>query len=300
MVDLTVCVGSLKLPNPVILASGTCGYGVELAKFGDVSVFGAVTVKGLSLKPHVGNATPRVVETASGVVNSIGLENIGIESFLSEKLPELCELNPRVIVNFWGGTIEECFEVASLIGGEPKILAGELNISCPNVERGGAHFVADGEHLGDLIGGCKSRLGSKPLIVKLPPNVLDMAGLARFVDDKGADAVSAINTVPAMVIDWRTKEPVLGGQSGGLSGPCIKPVAIKAVYEIAHRTDVPVIGVGGISCAEDILEFLAAGASAVEVGTLVMTDPERAFGLVAELSKVLDDFGVPSLDEYLS
>ncbi len=300
MVDLSVRVGSIELPNPIILASGTCGYGVELARFGDISVFGAIAVKGLSLEPHEGNPAPRVVETTGGIVNSIGLENIGIERFLTEKLPELYELNPRVIVNFWGRTIEECFEVAAALGSEPRVVAAELNISCPNIQRGGVHFVADGDHLGDLISGCKSRLGDKPLVVKLPPNVLDIADLARFVDDKGADVVSAINTIPAMVIDWRTGKPLLGARFGGLSGPCIKPVAVKAVYEIAHRTGIPVIGVGGIFCAEDVLEFLAAGAGAVEIGTLVMVDPERAFGLPTELAGALASIGVSSVGEYLS
>lgn len=298
MADLSVRVGTLALPNPVILASGTCGYGLELARFGDISIFGAITVKGLSLKPHEGNPTPRIIETPCGVINSIGLENIGIERFLSEKLQDLYELNPRIIVNFWGTTVEDCFEVASCIGKEPKIFAAELNISCPNIKRGGVQFVADGELLGALIEGVKTRLGEKPLIVKLPPNVLDIVGLAKFAAQHGADILSAINTIPAMAIDWKTKKPLLGAESGGLSGPCIKPVAIKVIYDIAKKTNIPLIGVGGINCAEDILEFLAAGAKAVELGTLVMVDPERAFKLVSELDELLDANGIKSISQY--
>lgn len=298
MADLSVRVGRLVLPNPVILASGTCGYGLELTRFGDISIFGAITVKGLSLRPHDGNPAPRIVETACGIINSIGLENIGIERFLREKLDDLYKLNPRIIINFWGTTVEDCFEVANYLGSEPKISAAELNISCPNVKRGGVQFVADGELLGDLIYGVKVRLGEKPLIVKLPPNVLDIVGLAKFVVQHGADILSAINTIPAMMIDWRTKKPVLGAESGGLSGPCIKSVAIKVIYDLARRMDVPLIGVGGISSAEDILEFLAAGAKAVEVGTLVMIDPERAFLLISELEKILDASGIQSIEQY--
>jgi len=300
MADLSVRIGSLVLSNPIILASGTCGYGLELVQLGDISTFGAVTVKGLSLRPHDGNPPPRIVETASGAINSIGLENIGIEKFLNEKLVELYELNPRIIVNFWGTIVEECFEVASAIGKEPKIMAAELNVSCPNIKRGGVHFVADGELLGDLIDGVKTRLSDKPLIVKLPPNVLDIVGLAKFLAQHGADILSAINTIPAMLIDWRTKKPVLGAKSGGLSGPCIKPVAIRVVYNVVLRTNIPVIGVGGVMSAEDVLEFLAAGAKAVEVGTLVMTDPERVFALVSELNQLMDKNGIKSITEYQS
>ena len=274
-VNLSVSVGGLQLKNPVMTASGTFGYGEEYAEFFDLSGLGAVVVKGLSISPKEGNPPPRIIETASGMLNAIGLQNIGIERFVAEKIPFLRTYDTKVIVNFFGDSVEEYVAAAERLSSVEGIHGLEMNISCPNKQEGWCIFGTDARVTGQVVQAVRNAT-RLPLIVKLSPNVTDIAQIARAAEDAGADALSLINTLTGMVIDVRTKKPRLANRTGGLSGPAIKPVAVRMVYEVFRAVKIPLIGMGGIMNAEDALEFIFAGATAVAVGTASFIHPTAA------------------------
>ena len=264
-VDLTVHLGRLLLKNPIATASGTFGYGLEFAEFVDLASLGAISVKGLSLRPCLGNPPPRICETDAGMLNAIGLQNVGVEEFLGEKLPKLHEAGATVIANVWGDTEAEYRAVVERIGDDPRVAAVELNVSCPNVVKGGMVFGNDPSALGALVAAVRpaTRL---PLVVKLSPNVTDVVAAARAAVDGGADVLSLINTLVGLSIDIETREPKIGFTTGGLSGPAIRPVAVRMVWEVRRALPhVPIFGIGGIETAEHVVEFLIAGANA-EIG----------------------------------
>ena len=272
-VDLTVDLGKLVLNNPVIAASGTFGYGLEYTEFLDLNDLGGFSTKGLSLKPKVGNPVPRVIETASGMLNAIGLENIGLDAFLSQKLPLLKMYKTRIIVNFFGETIQQYEEMALALSKEERIDALEMNVSCPNVEEGGLQFSSDPEILRQVVDSVR-KVTDKFLIVKLSPNVTDITTLAKAAEDAGADALSVCNTFVGMKVNLEAGKPYLANRTGGLSGPAIKPLALHMVYETARAVKIPIIGIGGISNSDDAIEFLMAGAKALQIGTANYVDPK--------------------------
>jgi dihydroorotate dehydrogenase (NAD+) catalytic subunit len=284
--DLGVRIGALELPNPVLLASGTCGYGVEMAPYGDISRLGAIVVKGLSLEPSPGNPPPRVVETPSGMLNSIGLENIGLEAFLRDKLPKLRRVGARVIVNFYGGCRSDYRELAARLDGVEGIHALEMNISCPNVERGGLLIGQEPLEVSKVV--AEVRAATRlPLLVKLTPNVTDVRLTARAAAEAGADALTLINTLQGMAIDVETRKPALARVIGGLSGPAIRPVAVRMVWQVRQALAIPIIGCGGVWTARDALEFLIAGATAVQLGTVNFTHPGRWLEVLAGIEEYL-------------
>ena len=264
--SLNVNIGGVELKNPVMTASGTFGYGKEFDELFDLGRLGAIVVKGLSLLPAPGNPPPRIIETPCGMLNAIGLENIGIEAFVKYKLPFLKQFSTPVVVNIYGKTIEEYAELAARIDGLDDVAAIEVNISCPNVKAGGVAFGVDPHAAAAVVKSVRKRT-SKSLMVKLSPNVTDIADIARSAEGAGADSVSLINTITGMMIDIEKRKPVLANITGGLSGPAIKPVALRMVWQVAGAVKIPVIGIGGIMTAEDALAFIIAGATAVQVGT---------------------------------
>ncbi len=264
--DLRVSIGGLKLRNPVMTASGTFGYGDEYAEFVDLNRLGAIVVKGLSLRPRQGNPPPRIVETPAGMLNAIGLQNIGINAFIKKKLPFLRQLRTPVIANFFGDSIGEYVRAAEKLDNTDGIHALEMNISCPNKQAGWSIFGTDPKVTFKVVTEVRQAV-DKPLIVKLSPNVTDISIMARAAEDAGADAISAINTITGMVIDIKSRKPRLANTTGGLSGPAIRPVAVRMVWECYRAVSIPVIGMGGIVSAEDAVEFMLAGAAAVAVGT---------------------------------
>ena len=261
----------IYMNTPVLTASGTFGFGEEFAEFVDLSRLGGVMVKGTTLKPRRGNEGVRITETPMGMLNCIGLENPGVEVFLQETLPRLANYNMNVIVNISGSTVEEYGILAEMLD-VPGVAAIELNVSCPNVKEGGIVFGTDPKAAAAVVKEAKAHT-KKPVILKLSPNVTDIVTMAKAVEDAGADIISLINTLLGMEINIHTQKPTLGNVTGGLSGPCVKPVALRMVYQVAKAVSVPLIGMGGISCAEDAIEFLLAGASAVAVGTANFNDP---------------------------
>ncbi len=273
--NLSVSIGSLKLKNPVMTASGTFGYGEEYAEFIDLGRLGAVVVKGLSLSPKEGNPPPRIVETAAGMLNAIGLQNIGIERFISEKIPFLKTYDTAVIVNFFGDSVEEYVLAAEKLSSVKGVHGLEMNISCPNKQAGWCVFGTDPKVTREVVSAVRKKT-SLPLIVKLSPNVTDIGLMARAAEEAGADAVSVINTITGMAVDARTRRPKLANITGGLSGPAIKPIALRMVYEVYKSVRIPIIGMGGIMSGEDAVEFLLAGATAVAVGTANFVRPTAA------------------------
>jgi dihydroorotate dehydrogenase (NAD+) catalytic subunit len=271
-VDLSVRIGSLVLKNPLMTASGCFGYGLEYADIVDLSSLGAVVVKGLFLKEREGHPPPRIVETPSGMLNAIGLQGIGVHRFIREKMPELRRRGAVVVVNVCGSSIDEYVEVSRILSDVEGVAALELNISCPNISEGGIQFGCNLASTGEVISAVR-KATRLPLIPKLTPNVTSVASFARAAEDSGADAVSLVNTFLAMVIDVETRRPALSNVMGGLSGPAIRPIAVRMVYECAQQVRIPVIGMGGIASARDALEFLIAGAAAVQVGTSSFVDP---------------------------
>src|SRR5579863_10087263 len=272
MADLSVRLGSLTLANPVIAASGCFGYGLEYAPSVNLAALGGVAVKGLFLKEREGHPPPRIVETPAGMLNAIGLQGIGVHRFVAERLPELRRLGATVIVNVCGSTIDEYCEVARVLSDAEGVAALELNISCPNIKEGGIQFGCSltGTH---AVVAAVRKVTSLPLFPKLTPNVTDVASFARAAEDAGADAVSLVNTFLAMVIDVETRRPKISNVVGGLSGPAIRPIAVRMVYECRQAVKIPIIGMGGIADARDVVEFLIAGANAVQVGTANFVDP---------------------------
>ena len=270
--DLTVDLGKLVLDNPVIASSGTFGYGLEFTDFLDLNDLGGFSTKGLSINPKIGNPVPRVIETSSGMLNAIGLENIGLQVFLSDKLPQLKNYKTRIIVNFFGDTVQQYVEMASALSKEERIDALEMNVSCPNVEEGGLQFSSDPTVLRQVVEATR-KATDKFLIVKLSPNVTDITVLARAAEDAGADALSVCNTFVGMKLDLESGKPYLANRTGGLSGPAIKPLALNLVYQTVRAVKIPVIGIGGIASSEDALEFLMVGAKAIQIGTANYIDP---------------------------
>lgn len=272
----------LTLANPFINASGTFGYGVEYADFVDVARLGGVSVKGISLQPRPGNLPPRTAETPAGMLNSIGLANIGIDAFIDDTMPRLRELGVTVIVNIFATSIEDFVELGRRCDEVAGIAALELNISCPNVHAGGMHFGVSGEAAGEVTTAVRATTGL-PLMVKLSPEAGDICAVARAVEAAGADIITMINTIRGMVIDVEHRRPMLGRKTGGMSGPALKPLALRMVYEVYQQVDIPIIGMGGISCLRDVLEFLMAGAAAIQVGTANYAEPGISLRLAAEL-----------------
>ncbi len=289
--DLKVRIGALELPNPVMLASGTCGYGLEMMPHGDIAALGAVVVKGLSLRPSPGNPPPRIVETPSGMLNSIGLENIGLAAFLAEKLPKLRRIGARVIVNFYGGCTDDYRELAARLDGIEGVHGLEMNISCPNVKRGG---VLIGQEPSEVHRAVTAVRGATklPLLVKLTPNVTDVRLTARAAAEAGADGLTLINTLQGMAVDVETRRPALARVVGGLSGPAIRPVAVRMVWQVRQVLTIPIVGCGGVWTARDALEFIIAGATAVQLGTVNFTHPGRWAEVIAGIDSYLVRHGV--------
>lgn len=295
MVDLKARLGPLELRTPVIAASGTFGFGEEYSCIMKLDCLGALVVKGLTLKPRPGNAPPRLVETPAGLLNAIGLENPGLDAFLARELPRLREQGVPVIVNISGETEDEYVVLATELSGAEGIVALELNVSCPNVEKGGLLFGTSPYSLQKLVMRVRETCKT-PLIVKLSPNVTDIVELAQAAQQGGADILSLINTLRGMVIDIHTMRPVLGNVSGGLSGPAIRPVAVRMVYEVFRHVHIPIIGMGGIMQLEDVIQFILAGANAVAVGTGNFVDPLTIPQLVSSLNSYLEEKGYDSLE----
>ena len=299
--DLSVKLGPLELANPVMTASGTFGYGSEYEEFFDPSILGAVVVKGVAPKPVHGNPTPRVAEVTSGMINAIGLQGPGIEKFLHDDhyLPWLRKNNCKTIVNIWGKSVDDYRYVAERLDADSDgIAALEINVSCPNVKEGGISFSSDTAAMGKVIAAVRSAT-KLPLITKLSPNVRSMPEFARAAAANGSDIVSMINTIPAMAIDIETRRPKIANITGGLSGPAVKPVAVKMVYETARAVDIPIIGMGGIFSGEDAVEFLLAGASAIAVGTAIFADPLAPVKVLNGISAYLERHGCKSVTEII-
>jgi dihydroorotate dehydrogenase (NAD+) catalytic subunit len=284
--DLGVTVCGIALRNPVLAASGTFAYGVEFEKLVDLDALGGLVVKGLSREPIEGNVPPRVYESEGGMINSIGLQNIGVRAFVKEKLPALARLRTAVFANVFGNCVEDYLEVLRVLNDHEGLAGYELNVSCPNTAHGGIYFSSDPELLSEVVAAAK-RVTTRPLIVKLSPNVSEIEPLARAAEANGADALSLVNTFISLAIDARTRRPRIGAGFGGLSGPAIKPIALRLVYQAARAVKIPVIGLGGIASGEDAAEFLIAGASAVEVGTATFWDPRSPVRIAGELSAFL-------------
>jgi dihydroorotate dehydrogenase (NAD+) catalytic subunit len=265
-------IAGLKLKNPVMTASGTFGYGEEYSDYVDLNRLGGIVVKGLSLKPRPGNPPPRIMETSSGMLNAVGLQNVGVDVFIDEKLPFLRRYDVAVIANIYGESYKEYAQVAGKLSRAEGVHAIEINVSCPNVKKGGLSFGSDPKAAAEVTRRVKAET-HLPVIVKLTPNVTDIASIALSVENAGADAVSLINTITGMSIDLRTRTPHLKNITGGLSGPAIKPVALRMVWQVAQKVSIPVIGIGGIMTAEDALEFMIAGAKAVQIGTASFINP---------------------------
>ncbi len=296
--DLEIKIGGLVLKNPVLTASGTFGYGREFASLVDPADLGAVVVKGISLEPRSGNPPPRIVETPCGMLNAIGLENVGVEKFVSEKLPFLRENGVCVIVNILGDSVEEYGRLAEILDNAPGIHAIEVNISCPNVKQGGVAFGLDPEAARAVTAEVRKKC-SLPVIIKLSPNVTDITSIARAAEDGGADGVSLINTLQGMAIDIQTRKPRLANVIGGLSGPAIRPVALRMVWQTAKAVSVPVLGVGGITTPEDALEFLIAGASAVQIGTGNFINPRATIQVIEGIEKYLIEHDMNSIHDLI-
>ncbi|MEW6609348.1 MAG: dihydroorotate dehydrogenase [bacterium] len=282
--DLTVNIASIKMKNPVMVASGTFGYGEEYAQLIDLNKLGAIVSKGITLAPRQGNPPPRIVETPCGMLNAIGLENVGVEKFIKEKLPYLRQFDTPLIANIAGKTVEEYVELARRLDGLVDGL--EINISCPNVAKGGLEFGQDASLTYQVVSNVR-QVSKVPLITKLSPNVTDIKVIARAAEDAGTDAISLINTILGMAIDVNTRKPVLANITGGLSGPAIKPIALRMVFEVAKVVHVPIIGQGGIMNTTDALEFIIAGATAVAVGTANFVDPQLPLKIIAGIENYL-------------
>ena len=296
--DMSVEIAGIKLRNPVMPASGTFGYGEEYTPFIDMEKIGAIVTKGLSLKPKAGNPTPRIAETVSGMLNAIGLQNVGIDAFIQHKMPFLRTVNTPVIANFFGNTLEEYGEVAKRLNDIPEIAAGELNISCPNVKQGGIVFGTDPKAASEVVALVRKNL-QKPLIVKLTPNVTDITVVARAVEEAGADAIACINTLTGMSVDVNTRKPRIANITGGLSGPAIRPVAVRMVHQVVQTVSVPVIGIGGIVKAMDALEFLIVGAKAVQVGTANFVDPTAMISIIEGIEEFLIAEGIDDIHDLI-
>ncbi len=296
--SLAVDIAGIQLRNPVMPASGTFGYGEEFDPYLDLAGIGAIVTKGLSLNPKAGNPTPRIAETCGGMLNAIGLQNVGIDAFIEKKLPFLRSIDTPVIVNFFGNTLDEYGQVAEKLADLPEVAGLELNISCPNVKKGGIVFGTDPRAASEVVSLVRSK-SSKPLIVKLTPNVTDITVIARAAEEAGADAICCINTLTGMSVDVKNRRPRLANRTGGLSGPAVRPVAVRMVHQVVQAVSVPVIGVGGIATAHDALEFLIVGATAVQVGTANFVDPRAMLDVVEGLSAFCVEEGIRDIREVI-
>lgn len=294
----SVKIGNLNLKNPVLTASGTFGYGLEYSQFFDLSLLGGIVVKGISLLPKQGNPPPRIYETPCGMLNSIGLQNIGLEAFLKEKLPILKRFNTTIIVNFFGENLDEYVELAALLDKTEGVHALEMNVSCPNKHSEWRKMGLEPQLLRKAVKEVRA-VTRKTLIVKLSPQVTDIGEMARICEDEGADAISLINTIPAMVIDIKTRKSVIGNPIGGLSGPAIRPVAVRMVWEATRAVKIPVIGIGGITSAEDALQFLIAGARAIAIGTANFINPLCAVEVIEGIKRFLIEEGLDDINEII-
>ena len=288
---------TLRLKNPVMTASGTFGYGAEFAPYGDLTQLGGIVVKGLSLQPREGNPCPRIAETTGGMLNAVGLQNDGVETFCKRKLPHLPWRELPVVANLYATSPEEFGDLAARLDEEEGIAALEVNVSCPNVKEGGILFGQDPDLAAAVTRAVRDKAPHKPVIVKLSPNVTDITRMAKAVEAAGADMLSCITTLSGMAVDVATRRPRLANVIGGLSGPAIKPVALRCVWQTARAVSIPVIGIGGIVCAEDVLEFILVGAHAVQIGTGNFLSPDCAFSIVSELPAACARLGVSSLEE---
>ena len=295
MADLRVEVAGVSFQNPVIPASGAFGFGREYEKFYPLSELGGISVKGMTLNPKDGNPAPRIAETPMGMLNSVGLQNPGIDAFLQKELPELSQKGTRIIANVAGSTVEDCVEMIRRIEGTAVDMI-ELNISCPNVKQGGAAFGTSCESAAGITAAVR-RATTKPLMVKLSPNVTSITDIAKAVEAEGADALSLINTLLGMKIDINTRRPVLKNNVGGMSGPAVFPIAVRMVWQVANAVKIPVIGMGGISSGEDAIEMIMAGASAVQVGAAIFTDPYAPVRIIKGMNDWLDTHGIASVTE---
>ncbi|QSV45242.1 dihydroorotate dehydrogenase [Geobacter benzoatilyticus] len=296
--DLSVEIAGIKLRNPVMTASGTFGYGEEFAEYVNLEKIGAIITKGLSIKPKAGNPTPRIQETTGGMLNAIGLQNVGIDAFIEKKVPFLRTVDTPAIVNFFGNTLEEYAELAGRLDTIPEVAGVEINISCPNVKHGGIVFGTDPKAAYSVVKAVREAT-IKPVIVKLSPNVTDIVEMAWACVDAEADALSLINTLTGMAVDLKTRRPVLANVTGGLSGPAVKPVALRMVWQVANAVKVPVIGIGGIMTGTDALEFMLAGASAVQVGTANFLDPAASERIAREMEQYLVENGISDVKELI-
>ena len=296
--NLSTSIGPLELANPVLLASGTCGYGAELSDLLDLNSLGGIVVKGISLEPRAGNPPPRVMETPCGLLNAIGLENVGVDAFVEKKLPWLRKQeDTRVIVNILGNSVADYAEIAGRLDGVSGIDALEVNISCPNVKEGGVAFGTDPAVAAEVTRAVRAAT-SLPVIVKLSPNVTDITVVARAVEDAGADAISLINTLLGMKIDIQQQRPFLANTFGGLSGPAIMPVALRMVWQTVRAVNIPVVGIGGISTWQDAVEFLMAGACAVQAGTATLVNPSASMEIVAGIRDFMEQRGIENISQF--
>lgn len=297
-IDLSVKLGPLKLKNPVLAASGCFGYGIEFENLMDLNKLGGIVTKGISLKPRAGNRTVRIAETYGGMLNSIGLQNVGLEIFLKEKLPPLRKFDTAVIVNVFGETLDEYYRLAEGLNKGENIAALEVNVSCPNVEKGGMQSGTDSEFVYSLAKGLKD-ISRFPIIVKLTPNVTDITVIARAAEEGGADILSLINTLKGMAVNLEEKRPTLANIFGGLSGPCIKPIAMAMLFQTAKAVKIPLIGIGGIMNSKDALEFMMAGASAVEIGTANFIKSDSAIDILEGIAGYLNERGIKKLADFV-
>jgi dihydroorotate dehydrogenase (NAD+) catalytic subunit len=286
-VDLQVQVGALRLTNPVIAASGTFGYGLEFAHLLDLNRLGGFVTKGISLEPIEGAPAPRLCETPSGMLNAVGLQNVGVASFVRDKLPLLQKYNTNVIVNVFGYALEDYVEVIRRLEDAPGIAAYELNISCPNVKKGGMQFGSNPDLVAEVVMAARRATRQRPLWVKLMPLVTDIGLIAKAAESSGADALTVANTYPAMAIDFRTGKSKLGNFTGGLSGPAIKPITLRLVWEARKAVKIPIVGLGGVETAEDVLDYICVGASAVQVGTASFADPRASEAIIEGLEALV-------------
>ncbi len=296
--NLSVKLGRLTLQNPVTVASGTFGYGVEYARLIDLNQLGAVVVKGIRLKPVRGNPTPRTAEVTSGMLNAIGLQGPGVDGFIKKYWPFLKELKVPTIINIWGTTVEEYAEVARRFDSLDGVGALELNVSCPNIKEGGAQFGTDARLLAQVVAACR-KATALPLLTKMSPNVVNIAPYAKAAEESGSDALSVTNSFPAMAIDIQTGRPKLANTTGGLTGPCIKPIAIKLVWEAAKAVKIPIVGMGGIQDAADAIEFIMAGATAVAVGTANFYEPQTPLRVIAGIREFMAQHGIEDVRELI-
>jgi len=295
-VDLSVQIGALHLENPVIAASGTFGYGIEFAELTDLNRLGAIVVKGLSLEPMEGAPAPRLTPTPAGMLNAVGLQNVGVRRFLSEKLPALRNYRTPIIANVFGRTVEEYAEVARHLESAEGLAAYELNISCPNVACGGIQFGSDPRMAAQVVAAAQ-KVSRRPLWVKLSPNVADIATIAKAAAEAGGDALTVANTYPAMSVDFRARRSRIGNPTGGLSGRAIKPITLRLVYDASKAVRVPIIGLGGIDTAEDVLEYLVVGASAIQVGTANFADPNACVRIISDLERLCVSEKIPNIND---